>query len=234
MKGQREGRGGGSFFNAEIYCRFWTFKQGFLSIEFEIIYNMIDQKWGGGGPGSKAIWNFPENSSVLEAQPVPKEVLFSYFHHRPDHLTWIAPKLCDRWDWIRFRGHLRAPLVLVIFLYSTHLASLLSIIMPNVKMSYQHTCPTCYLLRHERAFSSPITTMKISFFQTWYLPRHGPASFTLLHQLLPQHLPEVRSFFFSLTQGGRSWQPFGEGKNGHEDFCQARKCKFANSTQYNM
>ena len=134
----------------------------------------------------------------------------------------------------RFRGHLRAPLVLVIFLYSTHLASLLSIIMPNVKMSYQHTCPTCYLLRHERAFSSPITTMKISFFQTWYLPRHGPASFTLLHQLLPQHLPEVRSFFFSLTQGGRSWQPFGEGKNGHEDFCQARKCKFANSTQYNM
>ena len=163
-----------------------------------------------------------------------KGFLFSYFHHRPDHLTWIAPKLCDRWDWIRFRGHLRAPLVLVIFLYSTHLASLLSIIMPNVKMSYQHTCPTCYLLRHERAFSSPITTMKISFFQTWYLPRHGPASFTLLHQLLPQHLPEVRSFFFSLTQGGRSWQPFGEGKNGHEDFCQARKCKFANSTQYNM
>ena len=40
---------------------------------------------------------------------------------------------------------------------STHLASSLSIIMPNVKMSFQHTCQTWYLLRHERAFSSPIT-----------------------------------------------------------------------------
>ena len=82
---------------------------------------------------------------------------------------------------------------------STHLASSLSIIMPNVKMSFQHTCQTWYLLRQKRGFSSPITMMKISFFQTRYLPRHGPASFTLLHQLLPQHLPKVRSFFFSLT-----------------------------------
>ena len=49
-----------------------------------------------------------------------------------------------------------------------------------------------------------------------------------------------------ITQGGRSWQPFGESKNGH-NFCQARiyyfrnkrivfacNCKFANLTQYNM
>ena len=48
-------------------------------------------------------------------------------------------------------------------------------------------------------------------------------------------------------QGGRSWQPFVEGKNGHENYRQARiyyfrdKCevfarnhKFANLTQYNM
>ena len=48
-------------------------------------------------------------------------------------------------------------------------------------------------------------------------------------------------------QGGRSWQPFGEGKNGHKSFRQARicyfcekcvvfacNCKFANSIQYNM
>ena len=48
-------------------------------------------------------------------------------------------------------------------------------------------------------------------------------------------------------QGGRSWQPFGEGKNGHKIFRQAhiysfrdkcvvfaRKRKFANLTQSNM
>ena len=46
-------------------------------------------------------------------------------------------------------------------------------------------------------------------------------------------------------QGGRSWQPFGEGKNGHQSFRQpricyfrdkcivfARNCKFANLIQY--
>ena len=48
-------------------------------------------------------------------------------------------------------------------------------------------------------------------------------------------------------QGGRTWQPFVGGKNGHEHFCQARiynfrdKCvvfarnlKFSNLTQQNM
>ena len=48
-------------------------------------------------------------------------------------------------------------------------------------------------------------------------------------------------------QGGRTWQPFVGGKNGHENFRQvriytfpdkcvvfARNCKFANLTQYNM
>ena len=28
------------------------------------------------------------------------------------------------------------------------------------------------------------------------------------------------------AQGGRSWQPFGEGKNGHANFRQARICYF--------
>ena len=49
------------------------------------------------------------------------------------------------------------------------------------------------------------------------------------------------------AQGGRKWQPFGEGKNGYKNFRQVRiyyfrdKCvvfasnyKFANLTQYNM
>ena len=52
---------------------------------------------------------------------------------------------------------------------------------------------------------------------------------------------------FSPGQGGRSWQPFVGGKNGHKNFGQARiyhfcdKCivfahnsKFANLIQYNM
>ena len=50
-----------------------------------------------------------------------------------------------------------------------------------------------------------------------------------------------------IAQGSRSWQPFGEGKNGHRNFRQVRiyyfrdKCvvfarnsKFENLTQYNM
>ena len=50
-----------------------------------------------------------------------------------------------------------------------------------------------------------------------------------------------------IAQGSRSWQPFGEGKNGHRNFRQvriyyfrdkyvvfARNRKFANLTQYDM
>ena len=50
-----------------------------------------------------------------------------------------------------------------------------------------------------------------------------------------------------MFQGGRSWPPFGEGKNGHKSFRQARicyfrdkcvvfacNCKIANLIQYNM
>ena len=51
------------------------------------------------------------------------------------------------------------------------------------------------------------------------------------------------------SQGGRSWQPFGKGKNGHKKFSSgvscncyfcdkcvvfARNCKFANLIQYDM
>ena len=48
-------------------------------------------------------------------------------------------------------------------------------------------------------------------------------------------------------KGGRSWQPFGKGKNGYKSFHQARicyfrhkcivfahNCKFANLTQYDV
>ena len=48
----------------------WTFKQGFLSLKFEEKNcNMIFRKWGEGG--SKAGWNFSENSTLLVWPPVP-------------------------------------------------------------------------------------------------------------------------------------------------------------------
>ena len=50
-----------------------------------------------------------------------------------------------------------------------------------------------------------------------------------------------------IAQGSRSWEPFGEGKNGHRNFRQVRiyyfrdkcvvlahNCKFANQNQYNV
>ena len=52
---------------------------------------------------------------------------------------------------------------------------------------------------------------------------------------------------FTIMQGGRSWQPFGKGKNGHGNSRQTRICyfhdkcvvfaryyKFANLNQYNV
>ena len=61
-------------------------------------------------------------------------------------------------------------------------------------------------------------------------------------QVLSEGLHEVDGI--DLIQGGRSWQPFGEGKNGHKIIRQTRITtfptnasflrKFANSTQCNM
>ena len=57
----------------------------------------------------------------------------------------------------------------------------------------------------------------------------------------------VAPIVYTNPPGGRNWQPFVEGKNGHENFRQtriyyfrdkcvvfARKSKFENVTQYNM
>ena len=56
----------------------------------------------------------------------------------------------------------------------------------------------------------------------------------------------LRWIWWRRQQGGRSWQPFGEGKNGHETFVKrnyyfrdkcdvfARNCKFGNLTQHKM
>ena len=63
----------------------------------------------------------------------------------------------------------------------------------------------------------------------------------------PSVLNVTISINITITQGGRTWQPFVGGKNGHENFRQVRiynfrhKCvvfarnrKFANLTQWNM
>ena len=50
----------GNFQSKNLYCRFWTFKQGYLSMKLKNCI-MIFRKWG---EGAKAVWNFSENSSV--------------------------------------------------------------------------------------------------------------------------------------------------------------------------
>ena len=64
--------GGGSFSTQKLRCRFWTFIKGFFG---RFPKNIFFWKWGGGG-GSKAVWNFSENSSVLVAWPVPQSFSF--------------------------------------------------------------------------------------------------------------------------------------------------------------
>ena len=76
------------------------------------------------------------------------------------------------------------------------------------------------------------------------LPPFNPYCFFLN---VPSFLQFLSLLSLDSPQGGRCWQPFGEGKNGRKKICQARiyyfcdKCitfgrdyKFANSTQYNM
>ena len=38
--------------------------------------------------------------------------------------------------------------------------------------------------------------------------------------------------FFNTNQGGRSWQPFGGGKNGRTNFCQARAYYFRDNASF--
>ena len=71
------------------------------------------------------------------------------------------------------------------------------------------------------------------------------------HPLWPNIFQYILVYFtkkwFIFIQGGRSWQPFDEGKNGHKKIRQARiylfrdkcvvfarNCKFASLTQYNI
>ena len=52
----------GGHFQSKKLCRFWTFKQVFFGDFFEKLQHDYLKMRGG---GSKAIWNFSENSSIL-------------------------------------------------------------------------------------------------------------------------------------------------------------------------
>ena len=97
-------------------------------------------------------------------------------------------------------------------------------------------------------FYSPPSSSKLSFLSSL-------VSSVSTRKCLPELTQLEYSFVISYSgetriegyQGGRSWQPFGEGKNGHTNFWQTRiyyfatnalfflrNCKFAYLTQYNM
>ena len=65
MDFRKGSKGAGGGLSRNLYCRFWTciqgFKQGFLGGKLQYKF----RKMFVCGEGSKAIWNFSENSSVL-------------------------------------------------------------------------------------------------------------------------------------------------------------------------
>ena len=65
-----KGGGGGHFQSKNLYWRFWAFIQGCGQRGFrKKIAIWFSENEGRGG--SKAVWNFTENSSVLVPPPVP-------------------------------------------------------------------------------------------------------------------------------------------------------------------
>ena len=89
------------------------------------------------------------------------------------------------------------------------------------------------------------TSISISQYQGYHLyifvasastPSWSEKSVALLLSLLPEIPKSIFSFKFVVMSGlkltGRSWQPFGEGTNGHKKFCQAEICFFATNTPF--
>ena len=71
--------GGGHFQSKNLCCKIWTFKQGYLTMKliqrglFRLCLKNLQQNFPKmRGEGSKAVWNFSENSSVLEVRGIPK------------------------------------------------------------------------------------------------------------------------------------------------------------------
>ena len=75
-KFRRGGEGGGHFQSKNLYCKIWTFKQVYVTMKLiqsvarlkNLQYNFPKMRGRG---GSKAVWNFSENSSILEGEGVP-------------------------------------------------------------------------------------------------------------------------------------------------------------------
>ena len=81
MSFQKSSKGGEGGHFKNLCCRFWTFKHGFLSTK-HLPYHFPKMSEGG---GSKSVWNFSENSSVLEASPVPKLCCYTGL---PNSMGW--------------------------------------------------------------------------------------------------------------------------------------------------
>ena len=85
------GRGwrGGHYQSKDLYCRFWTFIKDLFQAfsDFFPNCNIIFESEGG---GSKAVWNYSENSSDLIAWPVPKSPMETL--HFPTELDTIVGK----------------------------------------------------------------------------------------------------------------------------------------------
>ena len=75
MHFRKMSKGEGVISNKKICCRFWTFKQGFWSMKWNKICNMIFRRWGGGEGVTvqRLFGSFPENSFVMVTSSVPKE-----------------------------------------------------------------------------------------------------------------------------------------------------------------
>ena len=78
-------------------------------------------------------------------------------------------------------------------------------------------CKICIFLLF--SFSKYFPPFPSPFFISWIkMPWSSKSNFLFSRTCLAQE--------FGLVQGGRSWQPFGEGKNGHKSFCLAYICYF--------
>ena len=75
-------RGGGHFQSKNLYCKIWTFKQlfdhGFVASLKNLQCNFPKMRGRG---GSKAVWNFSENSSILDVRGIPQQTVDRNLHN---------------------------------------------------------------------------------------------------------------------------------------------------------
>ena len=81
-------RGGGVIFNPKIYIADFCHYRRYFGHEFQEKFAILFSENEGGGGDSKAVWNFSENSSILEGKGVPNHHTFITIH------TILAEKNC--------------------------------------------------------------------------------------------------------------------------------------------